>query len=149
MLASRTRLLYLFHIHTLTITPSPKPSTMWFMSLVLKPNSLPLNVVSTKSLIKIAFPRSLSLLIPFMQLKRSLTHPHIPFKSIQWPYSLNFDNSFFNTTTTLLNSGSVLVVSTGLSTKWSTKKPRPSIPLCFFLAKCYGTSARKTNVMIS
>jgi len=67
-------------------------------------------VVSTKPQIEIAFPRSLSSLIPFMQPKISSTHPHIPFKSIQWPYSLNFNNSFFNTTTTPLNSGSVLVI---------------------------------------
>ena len=78
---------------------------MQFMSLVSKLNSSPLSVVSTKSLIKITFPRSLSSQILFIQPKRSLTYLHISFKSIQWPYSLNFVNSFFNITTTPLDSG--------------------------------------------
>jgi len=149
MLASRTMLLYLYCICTFMIDSLPRLSTMWFTSLALKLNFSPLDAVSTKPQITITFPKSSSLPIPFMQLKESLTCLHTPFKSIQWSYLLSFENSFFDTRTTLLNSGNVSVISTSLSTKWSTKKLRPLILFCSSPAKLHRTSARRVKATTS
>jgi len=119
------------------------------MLLVLKLNFSPLDAVSTKPQTVITFPKSLLSPISFMQPKESSTYLHIPFKSIQWPYLMSFKNSSFNTRTIPLSSGNVPVVSNGLSTKWSTKKLRPSIPFRSSPAKLHRTSARRVKSMIS
>ena len=148
MSASKTTLLHLYYICTYTIISSPRLFIIWFTSLILKQNSLLLDVVSTKPQIMMAFPRSLSSLTLFMQPRKSLTSLYIPSKFIQWPYLLNFESFSYNVKTILLNSGNTPAISIGLSTKQSTKNQRPSIPLRSFLAKHLGTLARKVNVTI-
>lgn len=147
MLASRITLLHLYHIYIPTTTPSPRPSTMWFMSPVLRWNFLPLGAVLTKLQIVMVFPRSL-LPILSMQPKKSLTLLHIPSKFTLWLYSANFKNSSYNIKTILSNFENVPVALTDLSIKQLTKIQRPSILFCYCLAKHHGTLARKAKVMI-
>jgi len=49
---------------------------------------------------------------------------------------------------TQLNSGNVLADATGLSIKWSTKRPNHSTLFCFSLASLHGILARKMNAII-
>ena len=140
-------LLHLYRICTLTTTPSPRPSTIQFMSPVLKQNFLPLGVVSTKLQIVMVFPRLLLLPILSMQPKKSSTLLCIFSKFTLWLYSANFKNFSYDIKTILSNFRNVPVVLIGLFRKQLTKIQRSSILFCYFLTKHHGTWARKVKVM--
>ena len=122
---------------------------MQSLSWIPKPSSLQSGIVSTKPLTRKIFPRSSSPLILSIWPRKYLTHYHISSKFTQWPYSAIFISSLLTTKTIWLNSGSVLVDSTRIYTKLLIKIQRPSIPCPYTLAKCYGITVGKSNVIIS
>jgi len=122
---------------------------MLSMSQVLKLSYLPLDVVLTSQFTLTIFQKSLSSLIPFMQLEKSLISQVIHFKPCQ-PLSFQISvTSSIDMITISLNSKNVQAVSSGFFMIKSTKRPRLLILHHYFHARIHRILARKMKVTIS
>ena len=147
MLASRTTLLHPSHICTFQISHSPKLFIMQLLSLVQKQSCSLLDIALTKPLPRKAFPKSQSLLTPFIWLRRSLIPCLILFKFMQQPYLRNYAISFPETQTMQQNFGKAPVISTGIYTKQLIVNQSLQTPHLSIYAKHHGTSPGNLNAM--
>ena len=115
---------------------------MQYMSRAMKQNFLPSDAVSTKYAAKRTYSKLSSLPVPFTLQRKSLTVNPTHINSIQQPSSKNCIGSLLKTKTTLLNSGSVLVVSNGDSTKQLIKIQNHSIHNLYFQVEYLGIIAK-------
>lgn len=92
---------------------------------------------------------SLSLQMPFIQHKNFWIHLYIYINSKQQQYPKISKSFSMSTQRTPLNSRTALVTKSGTyMLKW-IRKQKNSILFHFFLAKHYGTSAKKRNMISS
>ena len=122
---------------------------MLSMSQVLKLSYLPLGVALTSQFTLTMFQKLLSSLISFTQLEESKILQVIWFKPCQLLSFQTSVTSFIDMITIPLNSGNVQVISSGIFTVKSTKRPRLLILCHYFHARIHGILARKTKVMTS
>ena len=149
MLASRKTLLHLYLMYIYATTLWQRLFIMQCMLWVLKQNFLLSDAVSIKLAATITYQKLLSLLISFTLQRRYLTVNPIYISSIWQPFFMNYVNSSLKTKTIQSNSGSVLAVLIGDSTRQLTRIQNHSILNLYFQVEYLGTITKKSTVITS
>ena len=124
-----------------------KQFIMLLMLPAWKRNYSPLDVVSIKLCTLIIFPRLSLSLILFTQSKEFSTFLFIPSKFSQLLFCLTFAISSTVISTTLLNFGNTLAISSSIFIMRLIKKLKCSNHYLSTHAKIHGTSARNAKAM--